>query len=96
MSSTNSNNDDISFVGRESPGTYLETLYRRQRDMEVYRPRKLKQGHTLNMEDKQWEKEYKLLCHRINYMEKIVNTGKDFPDPEVKNREPQRRTLPFV
>ena len=88
MSSTKSNNDDISFVGRDSPSTYLEILYWRQRDMEVYRPRKLKQGQTLNMEDKQWEKEYKLLCHRINYMERVVNTGKDFPDPEVRNREP--------
>ena len=26
--------------------------------MEVYRPKKLKQGQTLNMEDKQLEKEY--------------------------------------
>ena len=50
-------NDDISFVGRESPSTYLETLYRRQREMEVHRPRKLKAGQTLNVDDKQWEKE---------------------------------------
>ena len=56
--------------------------------MEVHRPRKLKQGQTLNVDDKQWEKEYKLLTHRINYMEEVVKTGKDFPDPEVRNREP--------
>ena len=80
-------NDDISFVGRESPSTYLETLYRRQRKMKVHRPRKLRQGQTLNV-DKQWEKEYKLLTHRINYIETVVKTGRDFPEPEVKNRDP--------
>ena len=81
-------NDDISFVGRESPSTYLETLYRRQREMEVQRPRKLRAGQTLNVHDQQWEKEYKLLAHRINYIETVVKTGKDFPEPEVKNRDP--------
>ena len=78
-------NDDISFVGRESPGTYLETLYHRQREMEIHRPRKLKEGQTLNVDDKQWEKEYKVLSHRINFIETVIKTGKDFPEPEVKN-----------
>ena len=56
--------------------------------MELYRPRKLKAGQTLNEEDEKWDKEYKLLGHRINYIEKVVKTGKDFPDPEVNNRDP--------
>ena len=55
--------------------------------MEVHGPRKLKAGQTLNVDDKQWEKEYKLLTHRINYIEIVVKTGKDFPEPEVKNRD---------
>ena len=80
--------DDISFVGIESPRTYLETLYRRQREMEVHRPRKLKAGQTLNESDEKWDKEYKLLWHRINYIETVVRTGKDFPDPEGSTQEP--------
>ena len=56
--------------------------------MELYRPRKLKAGQTLNESDEKWDKEYKLLGHRINYIEKVVKTGKDFPDPEVNNRDP--------
>ena len=53
--------------------------------MEVHRPRKLKAGQTLNEPDQKWEKEYKLLAHRINYIETVVKTRKDFSEPEVKN-----------
>ena len=56
--------------------------------MEAHRPRKLKQGRAQNMEDTQWDKEYKLLCHRINYMEEVVRTGQDFPETEARNRDP--------
>ena len=56
--------------------------------MKIHRPRKLKEGQTLNVDDKQWEKEYKVLSHRINYLETVIKTGKDFPEPEVKNRDP--------
>ena len=38
------------------------------------------------MEDTQWDKEYKLLCHRINYMKEKVRTGQDFLETEVRNR----------
>ena len=70
--------EDVSFVGVESPSDYLQTLYDKQRLMQVHMPRKFSNGRATNIPTEDWSREYKKLQHRINFVEKQVATGLTF------------------
>ena len=80
--------EDVSFVGGESPSDYLQTLYDKQRLMQVHMPRKFSNGRATNIPTEDWSREYKKLQHRINFVEKQVATGLDFPEITPNNRMP--------
>ena len=64
--------EELSFVGVESPSDYLQSLYDRQRLLQVHLPRKFLKGRATNLPTEEWTKEYKRLQHRINFVEKQV------------------------
>ena len=80
--------EDVSFVGVESPSDYLQTLYDRQRLLQVHMPRKFNNGKATNIPTEEWSREYKKLQHRINFVEKQIETGLDFPEMTPHNRMP--------
>ena len=71
--------DDVSFVGIESPADYLQTLYDKQRLMQVHMPRKFSNGKATNIPTEDWSREYKKLQHRINFVENRWKQALTFP-----------------
>ena len=51
-------------------------------------PRKFSNGRATNIPTDEWTREYKRLQHRINFVEKQVETGLDFPEITPHNRMP--------
>ena len=51
-------------------------------------PRKMSNGRATDIPTEDWTKAYKKLQHRINFVEKQVVTGLDFPEITPNNRMP--------